>query len=164
MSEQSPHSGSYLAAEGETWVTMAHYEELLAERDRLFEQYGTLHAAALALLESADDQTHPDDGFPIEEWLNLVDAVRGSNPTNVPGVSTANPPPAASPATIHPAEADGLEPDQFVTEPIDLGIPIDDEKVAQKIEDRKAVEEGYFRDDYPDLNQERSPATKPEGT
>ena len=37
----------------------------------------------------------------------------------------------------------------FVVEPMDLGIPVDDEKVAQKIEDRKAVEEGYFRDDYP---------------
>jgi hypothetical protein len=90
MSEHSkPHSRDLFAAiatgirsTGDTNIGTANRYKARAALRELAEQFEALHGAAKALLESADDQTHPDDGFPLEEWLDLVDAVRASNPAS----------------------------------------------------------------------------------
>ena len=95
MSDSKPHSvpgkPPYRIAgapsgiiSADDWDATDEALEALASYNELVEQYQALHAAAVALLESADDQTYPDDGFPLEEWLNLVDTVRGSNPAKEP--------------------------------------------------------------------------------
>lgn len=42
--------------------------------------------------------------------------------------------------------------DPFVlAEPMDLGLPVDDEKIAEEFRIRNEVAWGYFKDDYPVL-------------
>ena len=77
-------------------VLAPHVSRLPVEQDRLdachhlarlveqLEALGRVREAASALLQSADDQTHPDDGFPLNEWVELVEAVHASTPATDP--------------------------------------------------------------------------------
>ena len=50
--------------------------------------------------------------------------------------------------------------DPFVVEPMDLGLPVDNAKIAEEIRIRNEVQAAYFRDDYPEAsNQDSDPAS-----
>jgi hypothetical protein len=71
---QIQHSGPYLAAEGDTWVTMAHYEELLAERDNFAKLHATgqreparVDEAVCVLADAVSGGTTPGAIFTCDE-------------------------------------------------------------------------------------------------
>lgn len=107
--ESEPHSGPYLAAEGETWVTMAHYEELLAERDRLFEQLRTAELDAEKWRGAAErmETAYAESVEQLEAAQRVVDAARTVSEIEATGTLPDFQPLADALAALNPAKDGG---------------------------------------------------------